>query len=140
MQRLRESILTIRVGDTLSTSTIEEILADNGFERVEFVYEPGQYSVRGGIVDIFSFSDNKPYRIDLFGDEVDSIRHFDLSSQLSVDRLHADREVVPNLKDAVSGRERVSFPAFAAEGDLLDLDDGEYTLKRFEDIRTKTAR
>lgn len=97
MQRLRESILTIRVGDTLSTSTIEEILADNGFERVEFVYEPGQYSVRGGIVDIFSFSDNKPYRIDLFGDEVDSIRHFDLSSQLSVDRLQ-QIEVVPNLK------------------------------------------
>ncbi len=135
MQRLRESILTIRVGDTLSTSTIEEILADNGFERVEFVYEPGQYSVRGGIVDIFSFSDNKPYRIDLFGDEVDSIRHFDLSSQLSVDRLQ-QIEVVPNLKDAVSGRERVSFPAFAA-GATYWLDDGEYTLKRFQDIRTK---
>ena len=116
MQRLRESILTIRVGDTLSTSTIEEILADNGFERVEFVYEPGQYSVRGGIVDIFSFSDNKPYRIDLFGDEVDSIRHFDLSSQLSVDRLQ-QIEVVPNLKDAVPGAGFVS--GFCRRGDLL---------------------
>lgn len=83
----------------------------------------------------FLFSDNKPYRIDLFGDEVDSIRHFDLSSQLSVDRLQ-QIEVVPNLKDAVSGRERVSFPAFAA-GATYWLDDGEYTLKRFQDIRTK---
>ena len=136
MQRLRESILTIRVGDTLSTSTIEEILADNGFERVEFVYEPGQYSVRGGIVDIFSFSDNKPYRIDLFGDEVDSIRHFDLSSQLSVDRLQ-QIEVVPEPQGcqfrAGSG---FRLPAFAA-GATYWLDDGEYTLKRFQDIRTK---
>ena len=70
MQRLRESILTLRCRrHAVDFDSIEEILAENRFERVEFVYEPGQYSVRGGIVDIFSFSDNKPYRIDLFGDE-----------------------------------------------------------------------
>ncbi len=134
-KRLKESILTIRVGDTLSIPTIEAILVANAFERVGFVYEPGQYSVRGGIVDIFSFSDNRPYRIDLFGDEIESIRHFDLSSQLSVDRLQRV-EIVPNLKDNSSGTERVSFPTFA-EGATYWLADGEYTLKRFQDIRAK---
>ena len=66
MKRLRESILTVRVGDTLSTETIEKTLIDNDFSRVDFVYEPGQYSIRGGIVDIFSYSDNRPYRIDVY--------------------------------------------------------------------------
>lgn len=135
MKRLRESILTVRVGDTLSTETIEKTLIDNDFSRVDFVYEPGQYSIRGGIVDIFSYSDNKPYRIDLFGDEVDSIRHFDLTSQLSIDRLQ-EVEVVPNLKDTVSGGERVSFPAFAGTATYW-LADPEHTLKRFQEIRTK---
>ena len=81
-QQLASSTLQIRVGDTLSTTFVEEALRENGFERVEFVYEPGQYSLRGGIIDIFSFADNRPYRVDFFGDEVDSIRYFDLGSQL----------------------------------------------------------
>ena len=135
MKRLRESILTVRVGDTLSTEMIEKTLIDNDFSRVDFVYEPGQYSIRGGIVDIFSYSDNRPYRIDLFGDEVDSIRHFDLTSQLSIDRLQ-EVEVVPNLKDTVSGGERVSFPAFAGTATYW-FADPEHTLKRFQEIRTK---
>ena len=65
-QQLRESILTLRRGDRLSTAFVEEILTTNRFERVDFVYEPGQYSVRGGIIDIFSFSSNVPYRIDFW--------------------------------------------------------------------------
>lgn len=73
-ERLSDSVLKLRRGDNLSTAFVEEALRECRFERVEFVYEPGQYSVRGGIVDIFSYSDNKPYRIDFFGDEIDSIR------------------------------------------------------------------
>ena len=132
---LRESILEIRVGDSLSIPFVEEVLRGSRFERVDFVYEPGQYSVRGGIVDIFSFSDNKPYRIDFFGDEIDSIRPFDISTQLSTGRL--DRvEIVPNLKGVGSAGSRVSFPRFAGTVTYW-IADGEYTLKRFNDIRTK---
>ena len=134
-QRLRENTLRIGVGERLSIAFVEEALREYRFEKVDFVYEPGQFSVRGGIVDIFSFSDNRPYRVDFFGDEVDSIRHFDLSSQLSVDRLEAI-EVVPNLKNIELAQERVSFARFAA-GATYWLSDGEYTLKRFNDIRSK---
>ena len=113
-QQLRESILTLRRGDRLSTAFVEEILTTNRFERVDFVYEPGQYSVRGGIIDIFSFSSNVPYRIDFFGDEIDSIRPFDISTQLSTGKL-AEVEIVPNLKDIANASARVSFATFAGQ-------------------------
>ena len=134
-QQLRESILTLRRGDRLSTAFVEEILTTNRFERVDFVYEPGQYSVRGGIIDIFSFSSNVPYRIDFFGDEIDSIRPFDISTQLSTGKL-AEVEIVPNLKDIANASARVSFATFAGQA-VYWIADGEYTLKRFNDIRTK---
>jgi len=134
-QQLRESILTLRSGDRLSTAFVEEILTTNRFERVDFVYEPGQYSVRGGIIDIFSFSSNVPYRIDFFGDEIDSIRPFDISTQLSTGKL-AEVEIVPNLKDIANASARVSFATFAGQA-VYWIADGEYTLKRFNDIRTK---
>lgn len=82
-----KNTLKIKKGEQLSISFVKEVMAEYGFERADFVYEPGQYSVRGSIVDIFSFSTNKPYRIDFFGNEVDSIRTFDLSTQLSIDQL-----------------------------------------------------
>lgn len=132
-QQLASSTLQIQVGDTLSTAFVEDVLRENGFERVEFVYEPGQYSLRGGIIDIFSFADNRPYRIDFFGDEVDSIRYFDLGTQLSVQKLD-QVEIVPNLKDRAE--QRVSFARYA-EGATYWLADGEYTLKRFDDIRSR---
>ena len=125
-QELASSSLQIRVGDMLSTSFVEDALRENGFERVEFVYEPGQYSLRGGIIDIFSFADNRPYRVDFFGDEVDSIRYFDLGTQLSVEKLE-QVEIVPNLKDRAE--ERVSFARYA-EGATYWFADGEYTLTR----------
>ena len=134
-QQLRESILTLRRGERLSTAFVEEILTTNRFERVDFVYEPGQYSVRGGIVDIFSYSDNKPYRIDFFGDEIDSIRPFDVGTQLSTGTLD-EVEIVPNLKTVTSVEHRVSLARFAGEVTYW-IADGDYTLKRFDDIRTK---
>ena len=60
---------------------------ETGFERVEFVYEPGQFSIRGGIVDVFSYGNDKPYRIELYGDTVESVRRFDPQDQLTVERL-----------------------------------------------------
>ena len=134
-ERLSDSVLKLRRGDNLSTAFVEEALRECRFERVEFVYEPGQYSVRGGIVDIFSYSDNKPYRIDFFGDEIDSIRPFDVGTQLSTGTLD-EAEIVPNLKTVTSVEHRVSLARVA--GEVTDwIADGDYTLKRFDDIRTK---
>ena len=134
-ERLGKSILTLRSGDALSISFVEEVLIENRFERVDFVYEPGQYSVRGGIVDIFSYSDNRPCRIDFFGDEIDSIRPFDISTQLSTGRIDKT-EIVPNLKDVGQPESRVSFARFAGQATYW-IADGEHTLKRLDDIRTK---
>ena len=97
-ERLSDSVLKLRRGDNLSTAFVEEALRECRFERVEFVYEPGQYSVRGGIVDIFSYSDNKPYRIDFFGDTLkrfDDIRTKilgDLDEPSSIDTLVTSRK------------------------------------------------
>ena len=136
--KLKESTLQIRTGDVLSIAFVEEMLATYNFEKVDFVYEPGQFSVRGGIFDIFSFSDNKPYRLDFFGDEVESIRHFEIGTQLSVGKL--DRiEIVPNLKNIELSGERVSFAQFA-EGAAYWFADGEHALKRFNDIRAKILK
>ncbi len=136
MDRLTQSTLNIRRGDKLSMAFVEEVLRDGGFERVDFVYEPGQYALRGGIIDLFSYADNKPYRLDFFGDEVESIRTFKVATQLSDEVLEAV-EVVPNLKRMENALSRVSFARFAGATASYWIDDLDYTLKRFSDIRTK---
>ncbi len=135
MERLRESTLTIRTGDKLSMPFVEEVLAEGGFDRVDFVYEPGQYSVRGGIIDLFSYAGNTPARLDFFGDEVESIRSFKVASQLSDARLD-EVEVVPNLKRLENARTRVSFASFAGQASYW-ISDLDHTLKRFSAIRAK---
>ncbi|MDR0954075.1 MAG: transcription-repair coupling factor [Rikenellaceae bacterium] len=134
-RRLRENTLKISQGERLPIAFIAEVLQKYDFEKVDFVYEPGQYSVRGGIIDIFSYADNKPYRLDFFDDEIESIRQFDIGTQLSVGTVSA-LEILPDTKNAASGSEVESLMAFAGEA-LLWVADYEYTLKRFADIRVK---
>ena len=81
--KLISSTLKLSVGEQVSIDFIQEVLQEYHFQYVDFVYEPGQYSIRGSIIDIFSFASDDPYRIDFFGDEVDSIRSFDVENQLS---------------------------------------------------------
>ncbi len=80
---LAKQSVTLKVGEEVRISDLSEMLADLGFERVDFVFQPGQYAVRGSIVDIYSYSHDNPYRFDFFGDEIDSIREFDIEDQLS---------------------------------------------------------
>ena len=135
-ETLRRDTIAVKVGDSISIAVLEDALVDASFTRVDFVYEPGQYSVRGGIVDVFSFSESKPYRIDFFGDEVDSIRRFNISSQLSADKL--DRvEIIPNL-NAGDGAAKVSFVQFAGDAAAYWFYDADYVLRRVNDIRRKT--
>jgi transcription-repair coupling factor (superfamily II helicase) len=84
---LQANTLTISQGEKISTSFVEEVLESYGFEYVDYVYEPGQYAVRGSIIDVFSFSNEYPFRIDFFGDEVESLRTFDVETQLSKEKL-----------------------------------------------------
>ncbi len=95
-EHLEENTLKVKVGDRLDPSFVSEVLESFGFQYVDYVYEPGQYAVRGSILDLFSFSCEYPYRVDFFGDEVDTIRTFELESQLSRERLNEIR-VVPDL-------------------------------------------
>ena len=135
-EALRRGTIAVRVGDRFSIEVLEQELADADFTRVDFVYDPGQYSVRGGIVDVFSYSESKPYRLDFFGDEVDSIRRFNISSQLSSDRL--DRvEIIPDLNAARSGA-RVSLAQFAGPQAAWWFYDADYVLRRVNDVRRKT--
>ena len=83
-KELEKSTFKVVAGETLNLDFFNEVLFEYQFQRVDFVTEPGEFSVRGGIVDVFSFSHDKPYRIEFFGDEVDSIRTFDIESQLSI--------------------------------------------------------
>ena len=119
---------------TLKQSELVDWLVEQGFERVDFVYEPGQYSVRGGIIDVFSYVESKPYRIDFFGDEVDSLRRFDISSQLSADTPE-EIEIIPNTMPK-DGTERVSLAKFASEATWW-ISDADFALRKVADVRKK---
>ena len=124
----------VKVGQRLKQSELVDWLVEQGFERVDFVYEPGQYSVRGGLVDIFSYVESKPYRIDFFGDEVDSLRRFDISSQLSADRP-TEIEIIPNTMRE-GDAERVSLARFAGAATWW-ISDADYALRKVSDVRKK---
>ncbi len=101
--RLQQHTLTVSVGQTCPLSVLCEQMSAWGFRRVDFVYEPGQYAVRGGIVDVYGYAHDNPYRLDYFGDEVESIREFDIESQLSQDKVEAIDIVASASLDAAEG-------------------------------------
>ena len=134
-ERMEQQSLRIAVGDKVAQTDLVEWLQQSGFVRVDFVYEPGQYSVRGGLVDVFSYVESRPYRIDLFGDEVDSLRRFDISSQLSAERPSAV-EIIPNMMRDDEARDRVSLARFVGDASWW-VDDADYVLRKVADVRSK---
>jgi transcription-repair coupling factor (superfamily II helicase) len=105
---MQKNTLAIKRSEELPIDTLEEWLHETGFSRVEFVYEPGQFSIRGGIVDIFSYGSDKPYRIELYGDAVESVRRFDPQDQLTVEFLK-EAVIVPDLQEEDSDRQQNFF-------------------------------
>lgn len=97
-----------KVGDKLDTQFLEELLLSYDFEKTDFVYDPGQFSIRGGILDVFSFSSDHAYRVELFGDEIESIRTFNTENQLSQDTLNAF-SIIPDVQTKMLQEERQSF-------------------------------
>ena len=132
-EAMRRESLAVHVGDRLQPSDLVDWLEESGFVRVDFVYEPGQYSARGGIVDVFSFVESLPYRVDFFDEEIDSIRRFNISSQLSQDKLQ-EAEIIPNLH--VRGGTGVSYVEAAGEASYWFF-DADYALRRVDDVRRK---
>ncbi|WP_382382366.1 transcription-repair coupling factor [Formosa undariae] len=107
-KELERNTLKIAINDNLSIDFVNEILFEYKFKRVDFVTEPGEFSVRGGIVDVFSFSHDEPYRIEFFGDDVDSIRTFDVETQLSTEQIKKI-SIIPNVENKLLDESRESF-------------------------------
>ncbi|MEA3446302.1 MAG: transcription-repair coupling factor, partial [Bacteroidota bacterium] len=121
-EKLEENTLQLKVGEEIGIEFITEVLNDYHFERSDFVFEPGQFSVRGSIVDIFSFSSDVPFRIDFFGDEVETIRSFDIESQLSLDHFKKI-SIVPNIQDERISKNQYSFFDFIPDDTVIITND-----------------
>ena len=130
--RLSSNIIHIKSGDALNVDQLLLQLADLGFERTDFVYEPGQFAIRGGILDIYSFGNDKPYRIELFGNDVDSIRIIDPETQLSERRL-LQVNIIPNVDVQFENEERVSLLDFLPENTILWFQDHDWCKERLAD-------
>jgi len=123
---ISENIIHIKTNDVLNVDGLFEKLVNYGFERTDFVYEPGQFAVRGGIIDIYSFGNEKPYRIELFGNDVDSIRIIDPESQLSERRL-LQVNIIPNVDTQFVDEDKVSLFDFLPENTIIWVQDQELT-------------
>ncbi len=107
-KQLKKNTIEVIQGETYTIDFLNEVFIENNFEKVDYVYEPGQFSVRGGIVDVFSYSYDYPYRIEFFGDEVDSIRSFNIADQLSI-KTHKKISITPNVQGEMLEEDRCSF-------------------------------
>ena len=122
--RIRESLLKLDVGDEISHEEIVERLSGSGFARVDFVSEPGQFAVRGALVDIFSYSCNYPYRISFFGDEIEAITVFDCNSQLSKEKVHS-AEIYPDIVASENDGAMIQIADVLPEDTLVWLDSSD---------------
>lgn len=121
---LSGNIISIKTNDTINLDGIMELFVMYGFVRTDFVYEPGQFALRGGILDIYSFGNEKPYRVELFGNEVDSIRIFDPETQLS-ERKILQVSIIPNVETQFDSNEKISLLEFLPENTIVWLKDWE---------------
>ncbi len=130
-QDLDKNTLKVNVGDKISIDFINEVLFEYEFKRVDFITEPGEFSVRGGIVDVFSFSNDNPYRIEFFGNEVDSMRTFDVATQLSIEKKNKIT-IIPNVENKVFQENRESFLDYISERTVLILQNTDGFLSQLD--------
>jgi transcription-repair coupling factor (superfamily II helicase) len=121
---LSASLIQLKTGDEINPDQLFERLVNYGFERTDFVYEPGQFAVRGGIIDIYSFGNEKPYRLELFGNDIDSIRIVDPETQLSERRL-LQLSIIPNVDTQFDDEEKVSILEFLPDNSVVWIQDEE---------------
>ena len=135
-KELERNTLKINVGDDLNIDFVNEVLFEYKFKRVDFVTEPGEFSVRGGIVDVFSFSHDEPYRIEFFGNEVDSIRTFDVETQLSNEQIKKIG-IIPNVENKFLDESRESFLKYIASKTVVFTKNVEVLFSRIDEFFTK---
>ena len=135
---LKSNTLSIKVGEKLDVAFLNELLGSYDFERTDFVYEAGQFSVRGGIVDVFSYANDLPFRIELFGNEIDSIRSFDPNTQLSVENLK-QVNIIPNVQTKLLEETRQSFLSFIPKNSKIWFKDYQQTLDVIEKYFEKAS-
>ena len=126
---LTGKIISIKCSEDLELNGLLDKLVNLGFERTDFVYEPGQFALRGGILDIYSYGNEKPYRIELFGNEVDSIRIFDPETQLSERKL-LQVNIIPNVETKFDTAEKASLPDFFDEATTIWCHDWNFIKER----------
>ena len=122
--KIRQSVLRLKVGDEIAHEEIVQSLFDCGFQRVDFVGEPGQFAIRGAIVDIFSYSYNDPFRISFFGDEIDSINVFDCNTQLSKEKVEI-AEIYPDIAASEEGESQMQITDMLPDDTLVWLDSSD---------------
>ena len=135
-KELEKNTLKVTVGENLSLDFANEMLFEYKFKRVDFVTEPGDFSVRGGIIDVFSFSNDEPYRIEFFGDEIDSIRTFDVATQLSKEKL-TKIAIIPNIENKTLQESRESFLKYIPGKTAVFLKNKELLTGRLDVFYTK---
>jgi transcription-repair coupling factor (superfamily II helicase) len=133
---LAANMIHIKVGDNLNTDELLSKLVDLGFKNEDFVYEPGQYAIRGGIIDIYSFGNEHPYRLELFGKEVDSIRLFDPESQLSVRKL-IQVSIIPNIEKKFESQQRTSLLDYLPDNTIFWFKDFQFTIDKLTLLQGK---
>lgn len=133
---LNRNTLKISVNDNLSLDFVNEVLFEYHFNRVDFVTEPGEFSVRGGIIDVFSFSNDEPYRIEFFGDEVESIRTFDVETQLSTEKLKKIN-IMPNVENKALDEKRESFLKYISNKTVVFTKNIELFSDRLDKLFSK---
>ncbi|AXT21034.1 transcription-repair coupling factor [Flavobacteriaceae bacterium AU392] len=137
-KELERNTLKISVTDNLSIDFVNEVLFEYQFKRVDFVTEPGEFSVRGGIVDVFSFSHDQPYRIEFFGDEVDSIRTFDVETQLSTEQIKKI-SIIPNVANKFLEESRQSFLKYIASKTVVFIKNSKLFFDRTDLLFSKAS-
>ncbi|CEN51538.1 Transcription-repair-coupling factor (fragment) [Capnocytophaga canimorsus] len=137
-KQLEKNTLKIKKGDSLSLDFLNEMLFTYNFNRTDFVTEPGEFSVRGGIVDVFSFSNNEPYRIEFFGNEIESIRTFDVETQLSTQQL-SKITIIPNIENKENEEVRQSILEYISEKTLFIAKDIDSFPQKIDKLFSKSV-
>ena len=137
-KELDKNTLKVAVGDKISIDFINEVLFEYEFRRVDFITEPGEFSVRGGIIDVFSFSNDNPYRIEFFGNEVDSIRSFDVETQLSIER-QKKITIIPNVENKFFQENRESFLDYINPQSIIFIQNTENLFGKLDRLFEKAG-
>ncbi|MBL7826002.1 MAG: hypothetical protein JNJ57_05185 [Saprospiraceae bacterium] len=128
---LQESRIEVKKGERLDADFMIQVLVEYGFQRADFVYEPGQFSVRGGIIDLFSFGNELPYRIELFDDEVETLRTFDPLTQLSRQNL-TSLHIIPNLNTRFERTQKASLLHVLPPNTVVWIRDIQFLVDRLQ--------